>query len=76
MARSSGVHVRGRKLGTAMVPIGGMVMFVVYMWCKASDEGDAAGFTIATDDAWELTELDYSNLRATECLWIVPGTAL
>lgn len=51
-------------------------MFVVYMWCKASDEGDAAGFTIATDDAWELTELDYSNLRATECLWIVPGTAL
>lgn len=48
-------------------------MFVAYMHCRASDEGDRAGFVIARDEMRELNELDY-ELQGTECLWFVPGT--
>lgn len=49
-------------------------MFVVYMWCRANAEGDAAGFTHAADYIADLNGLDY-ELNTTECLWFVPNTA-
>lgn len=48
-------------------------MYVVYMFCKASPEGDPAGYVIAVDDIAELNELDYT-LDGSECLWIVPNS--
>jgi len=49
-------------------------MFVVYMHCRASSEGDPPGFVIAADYYVDLTERDYDLSRNNESLWIVPGT--
>ena len=50
-------------------------MFVSYMHCGPSMEGDPVGFVTAPDRLKYLSELDYEALtQCNECLWIVPGT--
>ena len=51
----------------------GQQMFVAYMFCKANDEGDPAGYVIATDTIDEIRDLDY-QLDGNESIWFVPGT--
>lgn len=46
-------------------------MNVTYQWCRASDEGDPAGYVIATD--YQTDTLAWM-LEGTEAQWLVPNT--
>jgi hypothetical protein len=49
-------------------------MFVVYMKCKATNEGDPTEYVIGWDYLEDLTWLDYDMLEPNESLWMVPNT--
>lgn len=49
-------------------------MTVIYQWCRASSEGDPAGFVTAWDYTQELTDLDWEALTPSASVWMVPGT--
>lgn len=46
-------------------------MAIIYMYCKATNEGDDAGYVTTHDTIENLTELDY---EFATCIWFVPGT--
>ncbi len=49
-------------------------MFVAYMFCRATSEGDPAEYVTAYEPD-EANELDYEGLdTGVACLWLVPRT--